>query len=98
MMENDPYTDDLEFQEEANLEARDAFESEFDDDLFPLTTGSGRAHLSRSQKCAGKCLYHLQQGGLQQQLDISSAELRELQGQVLALRVQELQLQRKVAL
>ena len=81
VMENDPYTDDLESQEETNLEARDAFGSEFDDDLFPLTTGSGRAHLSRSQKCAAKHLYHLQQGGLQQQLDISSAELRELQGQ-----------------
>ena len=65
VMENDPYTDVLKSQKETNPEDRDAFRSEFDDDLFPLTIGSGRAHLSRSLKCAAKHLHHLQQGRLQ---------------------------------
>ena len=81
VVENDPYTDDLESQEETSLKDRDAFGSEFDDDLFPLTTDSGRAHLSRSQKTCCKMPAPFATERLQQQLDNSSAELRELQGQ-----------------
>ena len=52
MIENDPYTDDLESQEETNFEDRDAFGSEFDDDLVPLTTGSGMSTLEhKSETC-----------------------------------------------
>ena len=54
LMKNDQCTEDLKLKRRLALKMKVLLLSDFDDDLFSLTTDSGKAHLSKSQKHALK--------------------------------------------